>query len=154
MKTAQALTTTLQIEIANVKSETEKCQLEKEKLQQEKMEEQKVLREALDKALKERSELDAKWKKDFEQIRNVNSEREERLLEDCEWKMRSMQKQCKEKLDSAEKEKQAAVEKMTEIKAEWEKHSTEVSRLTFFWGKNHSKSRLSTVVPRSLFLLK
>lgn len=125
------MATSLQIQIANVKSETEKCQLEKEKLMQEKMEEQKVLREALDKALKERSEIETKWKKDFEQIRNVNSEREERLLEDCEWKMRSMQKQCKEKLDVAEKEKSAAVQKMTEIQNEWNKHSTEVSKLIF-----------------------
>lgn len=91
------------------------------------MEEQKVLREALDKALRERNELETKFKKDFEQIRNVNSEREEHLMEDCEWKMRSMQKQCKEKLDVAEKEKTAATQKLTEIQAEWTKHSTEVS---------------------------
>lgn len=103
---------------------------------QEKMEEQKVLRGELDKALQERSELEVKWKKDFEQIRNVNTEREERLLEDCEWKMRSMQKQCKEKLDSAEKEKKAALEKLTEIQSEWEKHSEEVRRYSCHFSYN------------------
>lgn len=132
LKNTQQMATTLQIQIANVKSETEKCQLEKQKLMQEKVEEQKVLRDALDKALKERTELETKFKRDFEQIRNVNSEREERLMEDCEWKMRTMQKTCKEKLEAAERERQKAVKKMTDIETEWNKHSTEVSELVEF----------------------
>lgn len=130
LKNTQQLATTLQIQIANVKSETEKCQLEKQKLLQEKQEEQKVLRDALDKALKERSELETKFKHDFEQIRNVNCEREERLMEDCEWKLRSTQKQCKEKLEAADKERQAAIKKMTDIETEWNRHSVEVSELS------------------------
>lgn len=129
LKASQQLSTGLQIQIANVKSETEKCQLEKQKLMQEKVEEQKVLRDALDKALRERTELETKFKRDFEQVRNVNCEREEQLMEDCEWKLRTMQKQCKEKLEAADKEKVAAVKKMTDIESEWSRHTTEVSEL-------------------------
>lgn len=129
LKSAQTLATTLQIQIADVRSDTEKCQLEKEKLMDEKTEEQKVLRDALDKALKERNEIETKWKHDFEQLRNVNSDREERLMEDCEWKMRSMQKQCKEKLDNAEKERSAAVQKMMKIEEDCKRHTIEVKEL-------------------------
>ncbi|XP_063699978.1 repetitive organellar protein-like isoform X2 [Culicoides brevitarsis] len=129
LKGAQTLATSLQIQIADVRSDTEKCQLEKEKLMDEKTEEQKVLREALDKAIKERNEIEAKWKHDFEQLRNVNSDREERLMEDCEWKMRSMQKQCKEKLENAEKERLAAVQKMTKIEEDCKRHTIELQNV-------------------------
>lgn len=131
LKCAQTMATTLQIQIADVKSDTEKCQLEKEKLMDEKMEEQKVLREALDKALKDKTELENKYKQEFEQLRNVNSEREERLMEDCEWKMRSMQKQCKEKLDNAEKERTEAVQKVLHIEEDCKRHTAEVKELKF-----------------------
>lgn len=69
-------------------------------------------------ATEDREQIVAKWKHDFEQLRNVNCDREEHLMEDCEWKLRQMMKQCKEKLDKCEKEKvslndQAQLDKQT-----------------------------------------
>lgn len=106
--------TSLNLQLLATEREKNLFLAEKEKLLQSKQEEQKLIKDALETALQERVQIDAKWKNDFEQLRNVNSDREEHLMEDCEWKIRTMQKSCKEKLELAEKEKKAAIEKVEE----------------------------------------
>lgn len=45
-------------------------------------------------------------------------DREELLLQDCEWKMRSTQQSCKARIVEAEKLKNEALEKAIKIEAE------------------------------------
>lgn len=48
-----------------------------------------------DETLKSKKEMQEKFEKDFEQLRSFNAEREQQLLEDCEWKLREVYKDSK-----------------------------------------------------------
>lgn len=101
----QLLASNLNVQLAQASVDVEKLRQERDELLDKLTVHEKLLRDILQTATDERENIIAKWKHDFEQIRNVNSDREEHLMEDCEWKLRSMMKQCKEKLGNAESEK-------------------------------------------------
>lgn len=101
----QSLASTLNVQLAEASIDVEKLRQERDELLDKLTVQEKLLRDILQTATDEREKIIAKWKHDFEQIRNVNCDREEHLMEDCEWKLRSMMKQCKEKLEKAESEK-------------------------------------------------
>jgi hypothetical protein len=125
-KQLQEYTSSLNMQLLEANKLVESLKLEKEKLVDERAEEQKIVKEALELALKERAQLEAKWKHDFENLRTLNSDREEHLMEDCEWKLRSMQKICKEKLELAEREKKSAQEKLVHLEQETKERIEEV----------------------------
>ncbi|XP_062564757.1 uncharacterized protein LOC134227360 isoform X2 [Armigeres subalbatus] len=129
LKDVRQLAHDLNMQLINAQSESERRQKEKDKLVQERDEEQKLVKEALESAVRERAQIDAKWKNDFEQLRTVHSDREEHLMEDCEWKIRSMQKNCKEKIEKVECERKMALDKMARLEQETSKHVEETKHL-------------------------
>ncbi|KAL9702154.1 hypothetical protein quinque_005672 [Culex quinquefasciatus] len=135
LKDTRQMANELNVQLVEAKAEAETLRLEKEKLQEERAEEQKIIKEALELALKERSQVEAKWKCDFEQLRTHHSDREEHLMEDCEWKLRSMQKNCKEKLEAVERERKAAIDKATRLEQENRNNMAEAIRLRSFEGE-------------------
>ncbi|XP_058838317.1 putative leucine-rich repeat-containing protein DDB_G0290503 isoform X2 [Topomyia yanbarensis] len=129
LKDVRQLANELNSQLLEAKSEAQKLKEERDKLLEERAEEQKIIKEALEIALKERTQVEVKWKNDFERLRTVHSDREEHLMEDCEWKIRSMQKHCKEKLEGAERERKMAMDKAVRLEQETRKHSEEAKHL-------------------------
>ncbi|XP_021711061.1 uncharacterized protein LOC5564138 isoform X3 [Aedes aegypti] len=129
LKDVRQLAHDLNMQLINAQSEAERVQKEKNQLLEERAEEQKLVKEALESALKERAQIEAKWKNDFEQLRTVHSDREEQFMEDCEWKIRSMQKNCKEKMEKIESEHKMAMDKMAQLEQESSKHIEEAKHL-------------------------
>ena len=129
LKDTRQMANELNAQLEEAKAEAETLRKEKDQLQEERAEEQKIIKEALELALKERSQVEAKWKNDFEQLRTHHSDREEHLMEDCEWKLRSMQKNCKEKLEAVERERKAAVDKAARLEQENRNNMAEVSAI-------------------------
>lgn len=126
LKEIKNFCSTLQIQLASTQTEVEALKCEKQKLMDERAEEVNRMQKALDNAQQDKIDLDKKWKKEFEQLRSNNSEREEHLLEDCEWQVRNMQKLSKEKLDIAEKAKNEAIERANEMEKEAQERFNEV----------------------------
>jgi bifunctional N-acetylglucosamine-1-phosphate-uridyltransferase/glucosamine-1-phosphate-acetyltransferase GlmU-like protein len=124
----QSLASNLNVQLAQASVEIEKLRMERDEILDKLTAQEKLLRDILATATEEREQIVAKMKHDFEQLRNVNSDREEHLMEDCEWKIRQMMKQCKEKLEKVEKEKlslkdQAQIDRQT-IKSQREELKT------------------------------
>lgn len=111
----QSFTRHLQVQLAEAQSDADSSRQEKERLISARSEEEKIIRDSLEQAIEERNQVEAKWQREFEQLRNFNQDREEHLMEDCEWKMRTMQKQCKDKLDQAELQKKEALQRAEEM---------------------------------------
>lgn len=101
----QSLASNLNVQLSQASHDTEKIRQERDEVLDKLAAQEKLLRDILQTATEEREQIIAKWKHDFEQLRNVNCDREEHLMEDCEWKLRQMMKQCKEKIEKAEAEK-------------------------------------------------
>ena len=101
----QSLASNLNVQLSQASHDTEKIRQERDEVLDKLAAQEKLVRDILQTATEEREQIVAKWKHDFEQLRNVNSDREEHLMEDCEWKLRQMMKQCKEKIEKAEVEK-------------------------------------------------
>lgn len=55
--------------------------------------------QAYEEAIKEQDEMMAKFEEDFEELRTLNSRREQQLLEDFEWKLREVEKNCKARVE-------------------------------------------------------
>jgi chromosome segregation ATPase len=152
----QHLASNLNVQLAQASVDIEKLRQERDELLDKLLVHEKMLRDILQTAMEEREQIAAKWKIDFEQLRNVNCAREESLMEDCEWKLRQMMKQCKEKIEKAEKEKlslkdQAQIDRQTirsqrdeirNLKAA-EKEANQLRGLT-----NDQKESISTMMGR------
>jgi predicted nuclease with TOPRIM domain len=114
----QSLAGTLNVQLSQASLDVEQLRQERDEILDKLTVQEKLLRDILQTASEEREQIIAKWKHDFEELRNHNCDQEEHLMEDCEWKLRQMMKQCKEKLDKSEKEKltlkdQAQVDRQT-----------------------------------------
>lgn len=114
----QNLASNLNVQLAQASVDIEKLRMERDELLDKLTAQEKLLRDILETAMEEREQIAAKWKHEFEQLRNVNCSREETLMEDCEWKLRQLMKQCKEKIEKIEKEKvslkdQAQIDRQT-----------------------------------------
>ncbi|XP_053683361.1 restin homolog [Sabethes cyaneus] len=161
LKEVRQLAHDLNRQLLDAKADAEKLQQERNKLLEERAEEQKIIKEALEAALKERHQVDAKWKNDFERLRTVHSDREEHLMEDCEWKIRSMQKHCKEKLESAERERKVALDNAVKLEQESRKHLQEAKHLRSYEtevaqlrGLTYDQQQALTAMTRQLDHLK
>uniref|UniRef100_A0A182K590 Uncharacterized protein n=1 Tax=Anopheles christyi TaxID=43041 RepID=A0A182K590_9DIPT len=119
----------LNSQLIDAKSEVDRLKEERQKLLDERTEEQKVMREALEESVRERAQVEAKWKQSFEQLRDVNNAREEDLMKDCEFTIRSMQKTCKEKMETVEKERKQALEQVSRLEELARKRTDEVRHL-------------------------
>lgn len=126
------------------------CRKQADNLRIEKERETKTLQDALTVSEEEKKCLETKWQKEFEYLRTQNAEREERLIIDCEWQLRAMQKQCKDRIDSAEKAKSAALEKATQIESEAKEKFTEVSHLKTYEAEVRQLRGLTCDQGRSL----
>lgn len=73
MEQMQNLAITLQVQLAEARNEVADLRAERERLIRERNDEKQALQDALDAAIIERAENDAKWQRDFEQLRTVNS---------------------------------------------------------------------------------
>lgn len=129
MDEIKKLCSSLQMQLLEARSEVDTLKAEKDKLIEERGEEQKIKQEMLEQVVKEKQENEIKWKKEFEQLRNYNSDREEHLLEDCEWQLRNMQKNCKEKIEIAEKLKVEALKKSAATEQEANEKLNQVEHL-------------------------
>lgn len=117
---------TLQLQLAEAQCDATDARNEKEKCVAEWEIERQKLQTGLDAAIVERKKLETKWQNDFENLRTVNSDREEHLLQDCEWKLRSTEQMCKAKVMAAEAAKNEAINKSKEIETESKRQFDEV----------------------------
>lgn len=69
----QSLAISLQVQLSSANNDLADMRAEKEKLISERDVERQALQDALDAAIIERAENDAKWQRDFEQLRTLNS---------------------------------------------------------------------------------
>lgn len=69
----QSLAISLQVQLSTAQNETADLRAEHERLTHERDVERQALQDALDAAIIERAENDAKWQRDFEQLRTLNS---------------------------------------------------------------------------------
>lgn len=152
----QNLASSLNLQLRTASVDLETLRQQRDELLDKLSGQEKLLRDILETASEDREQIAAKWKHEFEQLRNVNCDREEHLMEDCEWKLRQMMKQCKEKIEKVEKEKlslrdQAQIDKQTirsqrdEIKnlKACEKEATGLRGLT-----NDQKDSITTMTKR------
>jgi hypothetical protein len=73
--------------------------------------------QALEEALEEKALILARFEQDFEKLRTVNTDREQQLLDDFEWKLREVEQACKRRLEEKDK---ATEERLKEGKKELE----------------------------------
>lgn len=59
--------------------------------------------QALEEALEEKALILARFEQDFEKLRTVNTDREQQLLDDFEWKLREVEQACKRRLEEKDK---------------------------------------------------
>lgn len=71
----QSLAISLQVQLSTAQSQVNESRNERERLIRERADEKQALQDALDAAIMERAENDAKWQRDFEQLRTLNSGR-------------------------------------------------------------------------------
>ncbi|XP_018561580.1 protein FAM184A isoform X2 [Anoplophora glabripennis] len=84
----------------------EKVKLEERhaELSAERDEEKKKVSETVEQAIKQKQEIEKKWKEDFEKLRTINILKEQQLLDDFEWKLREVQQTCKKRLEDKDKD--------------------------------------------------
>ncbi|XP_058054042.1 uncharacterized protein LOC131205801 [Anopheles bellator] len=129
LKEVRQLAHDLNSQLIDARTEVDNLKEERQKLLDARAEEQKIMREALEESVQQRALVEAKWKHDFEQLRNVNNDREEHLMQDCEFTIRNMQKSCKERMETVEKERKQALDKVTRLEEVTRKQIKEVKQL-------------------------
>uniref|UniRef100_A0AAG5DKE6 Uncharacterized protein n=1 Tax=Anopheles atroparvus TaxID=41427 RepID=A0AAG5DKE6_ANOAO len=129
LKEVRHLAHDLNSQLIDAKSEVDRLKAERQQLLDARTEEQKIMREALEESIHQRAQVEAKWKHDFEQLRNVNNDREEHLMKDCEFTVRNMQKTCKEKVETADRERKQALEQVGRLEELTRRQTDEVRHL-------------------------
>lgn len=112
LKKMQSLASNLNVQLAQASVDVETLRQGRDEILDKLSAQEKLIRDILETAMEEREQIVAKWKHEFEELRNHNCDREEHLMEDCEWKLRQMMKQCKDKMEKVEKEKLALVDQV------------------------------------------
>uniref|UniRef100_A0A1B6C1G2 Uncharacterized protein n=1 Tax=Clastoptera arizonana TaxID=38151 RepID=A0A1B6C1G2_9HEMI len=92
----------LESQICTLKTERDTKLILEEKKLNKREEEFQMIQEALVKVLSEKDMIQKKFEQDFEKLRTVNTDREQQLLDDFEWKLREVEQTCKKKLDEKE----------------------------------------------------
>ncbi|XP_034127445.1 trichohyalin-like isoform X2 [Drosophila guanche] len=128
-KQTQGLASSLQTQLAGAQSEAEEWRQQVESIRGELDEQIRILKNALDNSEAERKICEDKWQKEFEMLRTHNREREETLMTDCEWQLRQMQRQCKDKMDKSNYERKQASAKAEELELELQSRRKEAEHL-------------------------
>lgn len=137
-KETQNLASSLHKQLIAAQNELEKWRKEIETIRVDLEEQIRILKNALENSENERKICEDRWQKQFEMLRTHNMDREESIMTDCEWQLRQMQKQCKEKNDNAEHERKVAVEKVEQLENELEERCKEVDDLRHFQAQVNS----------------
>lgn len=69
----QSLAISLQVQLTQAQSDLTHLRAEKDRFERERNDEKLALQDALDAAIIERAENDAKWQREYEQLRTLNS---------------------------------------------------------------------------------
>ncbi|XP_034662043.1 myosin-9 isoform X5 [Drosophila subobscura] len=128
-KQTQGLASSLQTQLAGAQAEAEEWRQQVESIRGELDEQIRILKNALDNSEAERKICEDKWQKEFEMLRTHNREREETLMTDCEWQLRQMQRQCKDKMDKSNYERKQASAKAEELELELQSRRKEAEHL-------------------------
>ncbi|XP_065352623.1 myosin-11-like isoform X2 [Cloeon dipterum] len=120
----------LEEQLAALTNERDRLLEEKESAEKKHAEETKQLKEELDEAVAQKKAVTAKYEKEYEQLRTVNSDREQQMLDDFEWKLREVEGSCKRKLEEKTKEVERRV-KDVQIKLDQRiaMHTADVEKL-------------------------
>ncbi|XP_067008628.2 protein FAM184A isoform X5 [Anabrus simplex] len=102
----------LEQQLAVVQKERDQLQKARAEMEAEREEEMKIVQEALEEAQAEKMEIQARFEQDFERLRTVNTDREQQLLDDFEWKLREVEQSCKRRLEEREKATEARVQEV------------------------------------------
>jgi len=81
------------------------------------------LLQALDETLRQKQKLQTHFDAEYEKLRTLNTDREQQLVDDFEWKLREVEINCKRKLEDKDK---ANEEKVKQIRKQLE---TEIGQL-------------------------
>ncbi|XP_041675066.1 uncharacterized protein LOC108115593 [Drosophila eugracilis] len=128
-KLTQGLAKSLQTQLACAQVEAEEWRQQVEKIRADLEEQIRILKNALENSEAERKICEDKWQKEFEMLRTHNREREESLMTDCEWQLRQMQRQCKDKMDKSNYERKQASAKAEELELELQSRRRESEML-------------------------
>ncbi|XP_017023670.1 uncharacterized protein [Drosophila kikkawai] len=128
-KQNQSLAGSLQTQLASAQVDAEQWRQQVEKIRAELEEQIRILKSALDNSEAERKICEDKWQKEFEMLRTHNREQEETLMTDCEWQLRQMQRQCKDKVDKSNYERKQAAAKAEELEQELQSRRKEADHL-------------------------
>ncbi|XP_036672974.3 calponin homology domain-containing protein DDB_G0272472 isoform X1 [Drosophila suzukii] len=128
-KETHGLAKSLQTQLACAQVEAEEWRQQVEKIRAELEEQIRILKNALENSEAERKICEDKWQKEFEMLRTHNREREESLMTDCEWQLRQMQRQCKDKTDKSNYERKQASAKAEELELELQSRRRESEML-------------------------
>lgn len=94
----------LQEQLAMVTAERDQLLLDKESTKKEWEEEMRLVQQSLDEAVAQKNAIMTKHEKEYEQLRTVNSDREQQMLDDFEWKLREVEKSSKKRIEEKTKE--------------------------------------------------
>ncbi|XP_050329212.1 uncharacterized protein LOC126758845 isoform X1 [Bactrocera neohumeralis] len=128
----KSLASNLQTQLATAQTEAEEWRKEVEKIRSELEAQIQILKNALENSEAERKICQDKWQKEFEMLRTQNQDREENLMADCEWQLREIRLQAKDKTDKLLHERQLALERTEELHNELEERKQEVEGLKVY----------------------
>ncbi|XP_036324823.1 uncharacterized protein LOC118738040 isoform X2 [Rhagoletis pomonella] len=131
-KETKQLASNLQTQLAAAQSEAEEWRKEVEKIRGELEAQITILKNALESSEAERKICQDKWQKEFEMLRTQNRDREDTLMADCEWQLRQIHQQNKEKTDKIQQERELALERAEELENELEERKQEVEGLKVY----------------------
>lgn len=94
----------LEEQLALVTAERDRLLLEKETTKKEWEEELRIVQESLDEAVAQKKAVMTKYEKEYEHLRTVNSDREQQMLDDFEWKLREVEQSAKKRIEEKTKE--------------------------------------------------
>ncbi|XP_070137317.1 uncharacterized protein [Drosophila bipectinata] len=128
-KQTQALASSLQTQLACAQVDAEEWRQQVDRIRAELEDQIRILKNALENSEAERKICENKWQEEFEMLRTHNREREESLMTDCEWQLRQMQRQCKDKMDKSNYERKQATAKAEELEQELQSRRKESEHL-------------------------
>ncbi|PSN47607.1 hypothetical protein C0J52_04581 [Blattella germanica] len=95
----------LERQLQVIKLERDDLEKQRTRMEAERDEEMKIIQFALEEALEEKALVKCQFEKDFEKLRTVNTDREQQLLDDFEWKLREVEQACKRRLEEKDKQR-------------------------------------------------
>lgn len=75
--------------------------------------------------MKQKQKIQARFEEEYEKLRTVNSDREQQLLNDFEWKLREVELTCKKKLEDKDKSNE---DQIKEVKKQLEDEINELKK--------------------------